>query len=114
MILEHYIYKTEYLALIMTLFLLYYEIKGSYLFFIVTFFVFDVGAIGYLISEKIGNLFYNLGHTLIIPLVLTILCLVSSNIEANKILAFSVVWLIHIFIDRIMGWGLMPRQNDGS
>ncbi|WP_152903050.1 DUF4260 family protein [Lacticaseibacillus rhamnosus] len=29
------------------------------------FFVFDVGAIGYLISEKIGNLFYNLGHTLI-------------------------------------------------
>ncbi|WP_414671818.1 DUF4260 family protein [Lacticaseibacillus rhamnosus] len=53
-------------------------------------------------------------HPLIIPLVLTILCLVSSNIEANKMLAFSVVWLIHIFIDRIMGWGLMPRQNDAS
>ncbi len=37
MTLKHYLYKAEYLALIMTLFILYYEIKGSYLFFIVTF-----------------------------------------------------------------------------
>ncbi|MFD1125067.1 DUF4260 family protein [Lentilactobacillus raoultii] len=109
---KRYIYKAEYVAIIIMLFILYYKIKGSYLLFIVTFLVFDVGGLGYLFSEKVGNLLYNLGHTLIFPLILISLYLVAGlNIANNKMLAFSVIWLIHIFVDRIMGWGLMPREG---
>ncbi|MGY4789580.1 MULTISPECIES: DUF4260 family protein [Lactobacillaceae] len=103
------IYRIEYILLIVILSLFYVEIKGDWYFFFGVFFVFDVGAIGYLFSKKIGNIFYNLGHTLIIPLLLFILCQLNLIVVSKWILGFSIIWLIHIFFDRLLGWGLMPR-----
>lgn len=56
------VYRIEYLLLVVILSLFYVEIKGDWYFFFGVFFVFDVGAIGYLFSKKIGDIFYDFGH----------------------------------------------------
>lgn len=71
------------------------------------FFVFllapDLTAIGYVFNKKIGSFVYNFGHNLILPLALT-----SSYFYFSKdyLLVISIIWLAHIFMDRLLGYGL--------
>lgn len=70
---------------------------------IVGFLLFDVSMIGYLINNNIGALIYNIGHSLIGPVLLAAAYILTSN---EIILFFTLLWFFHIFVDRALGYGL--------
>jgi hypothetical protein len=75
------------------------------------FFVFllvpDITMIGYVINKKIGAVVYNFGHSFILPLLLVVCYLYFSK---DYLLIISIIWLAHIFMDRLLGFGL--KYND--
>lgn len=70
---------------------------------IVLFGLFDISAMGYFINNRVGAFFYNVGHSLIGPAVLTGIYILTDN---QAILFVSLLWLFHIFSDRALGFGL--------
>jgi hypothetical protein len=69
----------------------------------ITFLLFDISMLGYLINNRIGALGYNIGHSLIGPAVLMAIYILTEN---QATLFISLLWLFHIFVDRAMGYGL--------
>ena len=63
----------------------------------------DLSAIGYLHSKTIGSLCYNAAHTYILPIALAFVGLTTSGTFA---LQFALIWLAHIGVDRLIGYGL--------
>ncbi|GAC44725.1 DUF4260 family protein [Pediococcus acidilactici] len=101
--------KLEYLLLLAILGIVFVKARVNLLFLLATFLIFDVGALGYLVSPKMGNYLYNLTHTFTLPLILSCSYLVGENVLGKMTLPIILVWLIHITIDRLLGWKLMPR-----
>jgi hypothetical protein len=71
--------------------------------FAVLFFAPDLFMLGYLLNAKIGAAFYNLVHTLTLPLVLLLISLVMPQPQLTP---FALIWLAHIAFDRALGYGL--------
>ena len=68
----------------------------------------DIAILGYMISNKIGAFLYNLTHSMVIPLLLLCIWLVSPS----RIIIFAVLaGLTHVGMDRALGFGL--KYNDG-
>lgn len=71
------------------------------------FFVFllapDITAIGYIFNHQIGSVVYNVGHNIVLPLILVIAFFIFSK---EYLLLISLIWLAHIFMDRLFGFGL--------
>jgi hypothetical protein len=63
----------------------------------------DLGLAGYLLGRSWGTRIYNLFHTLVLPLALGILGLLTGG---EPLLAASLIWLAHIGMDRAAGFGL--------
>lgn len=63
----------------------------------------DVSMVGYAINKDIGSKVYNLGHTYVIPIIITLLYLVTNE---EVLLQISLIWLAHISMDRSIGYGL--------
>ncbi len=63
----------------------------------------DVFLIGYMINNKIGAYLYNVAHTYITPL---FLLLVGDMMSINHLTMISLIWLAHIGMDRMLGYGL--------
>lgn len=63
----------------------------------------DLSAFGYLKNVKIGSVLYNLFHTYTIPAVIMIFSLLLHNSIA---LMISLIWIAHIGMDRMLGYGL--------
>ena len=84
---------------------LFFVVIGEFQWYwlIVLFLVFDISAIGYVINNRIGAFTYNLGHSLIGPVVAMGYFAMTSNELA---LFISLLWLFHIFVDRTLGFGL--------
>ncbi len=98
------IISAEYLFAAVFVAIFFVSIGGfSWWWLIVLFIAFDVSAIGYAINNKIGALTYNVGHSLIGPVILAILYIATSN---ETILFITLLWLFHIFVDRALGYGL--------
>ena len=76
------------------------------------FFVFllapDITAIGYIFNKKVGSFIYNFGHNLILPLLLA-----ASFLKFPKdyLMIISLIWLAHIFLDRLLGYGLKYQDS---
>ncbi len=70
---------------------------------LVFFLVVDISAIGYVFGNKVGAFTYNLGHSIIGPVLLAITYIMTTN---ETVLFVTLVWLFHIFIDRALGYGL--------
>ena len=75
--------------------------------FFVLLFVPDITMIGYAFNHKIGALVYNFGHSLMLPL---LLALCNIYFAKDYLLIISIVWIAHIFMDRLLGFGL--KYND--
>lgn len=75
---------------------------------IVLFLLFDISAVGYLFNSTVGAFFYNLGHSLIGPGVVTAYYILTSNEAA---LFVALLWLFHIFVDRTLGFGLKHTKG---
>lgn len=71
--------------------------------FLILLLVPDLFMLGYLVDRKIGSYIYNIGHSYIIPILITLLYLA---IGADILLIIGLIWLAHISMDRTIGYGL--------
>ena len=88
--------------------LLYAHFHFSWLLFAVLFLAPDLFMLGYLLNARVGSVLYNLGHTLVVPL---LLFLVGYVRQLPLLLAIALIWAGHIALDRLLGYGLKyPTQ----
>jgi hypothetical protein len=62
----------------------------------------DLAMLGYLRGPRLGAAVYNLWHSTIGPLLLSVLGWVMSPVA----LAVGLIWLAHVGFDRMLGYGL--------
>lgn len=96
----------NFLLLIVTLFIYFSIFTYSLPLLFLLLFIFDLSMLGYLFNEVIGAICYNIFHHLTIPIALLLTGIYYSY---DFILAFSLIWLIHIFMDRSLGFGLKKK-----
>lgn len=95
--------KLENAFVFITVIIVYYMFGFSFWIFLIFLLVPDISMLGYLINFKIGSVIYNIGHSYIVPIIITLFYLV---IRETLILEISLIWLAHISMDRTIGYGL--------
>lgn len=88
---------------------LFAALGESWWWYILLFFIFDVSFVGYLVNTRFGAIAYNFIHSLILPLLLLALSLLSQDLFF--LASFSLIWLAHIGFDRMLGYGLKYPDN---
>ncbi|MDH5160511.1 DUF4260 domain-containing protein [Heyndrickxia oleronia] len=89
-------------------FYIYIQLDFPIWLFFVLLLVPDITMIGYAINNKIGAKVYNFGHSFILPLLLALGYLSFSK---DYLLIISIIWLSHIFMDRLLGFGLKYQDS---
>lgn len=76
---------------------------GSWLYFALLFLVPDLSMLGYAANVRVGAAAYNAVHTYILPLALA-----GYSVASNRLAIFSLslIWIAHIGLDRMLGYGL--------
>jgi hypothetical protein len=91
--------------------LVIYVMRGySWWLFLALFLVPDIFMLGYLANARLGATLYNLVHTETLPLALSL----AGILWRPGLLAVALIWLAHIGLDRMLGFGLKypTRFND--
>jgi hypothetical protein len=70
----------------------------------------DLAMLGYLGGSEIGAVVYNIAHSYILPLLLTIMAVLAAR---PAILPYALIWFAHIGFDRMLGYGLKYRSSFG-
>jgi hypothetical protein len=83
--------------------LLYGKSGGPWLLYIVLILAPDLFMLGYLRGPRVGAAVYNLGHTWLLP---GILALVGILGGAGLTIDIALIWVGHIGMDRLLGYGL--------
>lgn len=81
----------------------YHSQHFSWIVFILLLFVFDVSMIGYVFNEKVGSYVYNTIHSYMLPVILILVTMHSSN---HILWMIGLIWMAHIGMDRMLGFGL--------
>lgn len=68
----------------------------------------DVFMLGYVKSKELGALTYNLGHSYLTP---ALLLLIAYTFGWGIGSALAVIWIAHIGMDRLMGYGLKKPKG---
>ena len=103
--------RIEAMAVLLASIYFYNHLHFNFLLFILLLFSIDIFMLGYLIDNKVGAYTYNIGHSLIIPLII----LVAGVVSGNRILVgFSLIWFAHIGLDRTLGYGLKFMTGFGN
>ena len=63
----------------------------------------DVSMIGYAVNQRVGAYLYNSTHTFAVPL---LLLLAGQMFSLAWLTMISFIWIAHIGMDRMMGYGL--------
>jgi hypothetical protein len=90
-------------ALLVAMLALYAHFGYSWWLFALLLLVPDIFMAGYLLNPRIGSALYNLAHTSTLPLLVAGLCFVL-NLPLG--LQLALIWLAHIGMDRMIGYGL--------
>ena len=98
----------EFLFLSVCVAILFVVAGFSWWWLFVLFLAFDVSAVGYVVNPKLGAITYNIGHSIITPLLLLGVYLVHSQ---SWELFIALAWLFHIFVDRAVGYGLKHTDD---
>jgi len=101
------IYRYEYASLSIAL-LIIYNHMGNWVLMPILYLIPDITALGFFISTKMGERAYNLSHTLLLPIILLSANLITES--SNLFTSIMIIWLLHIMIDRTLGWDLFPRN----
>lgn len=101
------IYRYEYASLSIALLLIYGHM-GNWMLIPILYLIPDITTLGFLISVQTGEKAYNLSHTLFIPIVLVSVNLMTKS--NNLFISVMIIWILHITIDRTLGWNLFPRN----
>lgn len=83
--------------------LLYGLQGGSWLLFALLILAPDLSMLGYLAGNRTGAAIYNLFHIYLLPSGLAMYALLGVN---SFVLSISLIWLAHIGMDRMVGYGL--------
>lgn len=89
-------------------FYIYIQLGFPIWLFFVLLLVPDMTMIGYALNEKVGATVYNFGHNFTLPLLLTFFSFYFSN---DYLLLISIIWMAHIFMDRLFGFGLKYQES---
>jgi hypothetical protein len=95
--------RTEESALFLATLYAYQHLHYSWLLFTLLFLTPDLFMLGYLLDVRIGAAFYNLVHTLTLPLALLVLSYLQHWRLATSM---ALIWTAHIAFDRLLGYGL--------
>ena len=95
--------RLEGLTLFAVSLLVYMDLDMSILLFVLTLLLVDIFMLGYLINTAVGTYAYNLGHSIVAPLIVG--C-VGYFTDTRMAIAISLIWLAHIGLDRAFGYGL--------
>lgn len=93
----------EGLAVLVLSLYFYAHLHFSWTLFLVLLLAPDLAALGYFKNVKVGSILYNLLHTYTIPTAILIFGLLLQN---NLALMLSLIWIAHIGMDRMFGYGL--------
>jgi hypothetical protein len=95
--------RIEEAALLLITLFAYHHLHASWLLFAILFLTPDLFMLGYLVNVRLGATTYNLAHTLTLPFAL----LLASYIEHWHLAStIALIWIAHIAIDRLLGYGL--------
>jgi hypothetical protein len=83
--------------------LIYWKLAGPWLWYLLLILIPDLFALGYLRGPRLGAAAYNLGHTWLLPGILAAVGLIGGTSFAVDV---ALIWLGHIGIDRLLGYGL--------
>jgi len=97
--------RLEGLALLFAAVAVYASYDFSWLAFGLLLLVPDVSMVGYVHGTKLGAIVYNIGHSIVLPLTLSVSYLLISD-APSLLLQLSLIWFAHIGLDRILGYGL--------
>jgi hypothetical protein len=81
----------------------YSQINGNWILFALLILAPDVSMLGYLKDVKLGAFIYNAVHTYILPVTLIA---VSYFAGFDPGLTLAIIWIAHIGMDRLLGFGL--------
>jgi Domain of unknown function (DUF4260) len=82
---------------------LYYDAGHSWLALLLLVLAPDLAALGYLAGPRVGAFTYDLAHTYAWPVALGVVGVVAGADTATQL---ALVWMIHIGVDRLLGYGL--------
>jgi hypothetical protein len=90
-------------AVLFTACICYHQLHGSWLWFALLILTPDLFALGYLVNKTVGAMMYNLVHTYTAPLLLLLGLWLAGQ---SSYLWLVLIWLAHIGMDRMVGYGL--------
>ena len=100
--------KTEELLLLGLCTWVFFSTSLPWWYYPLFLFVPDISMLGYLANPAIGAFFYNLGH----HRGLAALVLLGGWYIGNEMLVGAgAIWLVHISLDRLLGFGLKYRDQ---
>jgi hypothetical protein len=82
---------------------LYVHVDGSWWLFLALALAPDLSMLGYLAGPAVGAVAYDLVHTYALPV---LLAAVGVLADAELAVQVGLVWITHIGIDRVLGYGL--------
>lgn len=89
---------------------LYARTGASWWLFVMLWLTPDLSMLGYLAGPGRGASIYNAIHTYVTP---AALALVGLLLHSTAVLPFALIWLNHIGVDRLLGYGLKYRAGFG-
>lgn len=79
----------------------YHLVHGSWLLFIILFLAPDLSFAAYGLGSRAGALAYNTVHSYAAPI-----ALLAWGLRAPHLLPYALIWIAHIGLDRLLGFGL--------
>jgi hypothetical protein len=86
----------------------YHLNAGNWWLFLLFLFSVDISCLGYLKNPRVGAFFYNLGHSLILPI--TIMVFAHPG-HMHHLFNAALIWAAHIGFDRMSGYGLKYQDS---
>ncbi len=102
--------RIEGLAVAVLTFALYARTGASWWLFAALWLAPDLSMLGYLYSSCWGARIYNAAHTYVLPAILVVAALALG---AKAQIPIALIWINHIGIDRLMGYGLKYSNGFG-
>ena len=93
----------EGLAVAVGALVLYFDAGYGWLLLVLLALAPDLSMLGYLGGPHVGALAYDLVHTYVGPVALAVVGVVG---EAETAVQVALIWLVHIGVDRLLGYGL--------
>jgi hypothetical protein len=82
---------------------LYFDADHPWWLFLLLVLAPDLSIAGYAAGVRIGALVYDVAHTYVLPVALSVVGVVTN---AEDAVAVGLIWLTHIGVDRAVGYGL--------